>query len=82
MLNNTHLKTHASRFHLSPGGKYTWGGVLDADDERALDPADPNYDSEKEGSPPTYSGALGEHINGYKEAVRESPVVGMLGAPS
>lgn len=30
------------------GGKGTWGGLLDIDDNSALDPDDPNYDSSKE----------------------------------
>ncbi|OWM85017.1 hypothetical protein CDL15_Pgr027804 [Punica granatum] len=30
------------------GGKGTWGGLLDVDDNSTLDPDDPNYDSSKE----------------------------------
>lgn len=51
------------------GGKYTWGGVMDSDDVRALDPKDPNYDSEAEASPPSYHSQLGGHVKAYKQAV-------------
>lgn len=42
---------------------------MDSDDVRALDPKDPNYDSEQEGSPPAYRGRHGARLKAYKSAV-------------
>ena len=51
-----------------------WGGVLDSDDMRALDPRDPNYDSEQESTAPAYGSQPGGRLNSYKSAVRCSAV--------
>jgi hypothetical protein len=42
---------------------------MDGDDDRALDPKDPNYDSEQEGSPPTYGSQPTSRLKAYKAAV-------------
>lgn len=42
---------------------------MDSDDVRALDPKDPNYDSDQEGSPPAYHEQHGARLRGYKAAV-------------
>ncbi|KAJ7969748.1 Programmed cell death protein 4 [Quillaja saponaria] len=46
------------------GGKGTWGGLLDTDDNYFLDPNDPNYDSSEENqlsSPGKFTGELEEY---------------------
>ena len=53
------------------GGKFVWGGVMDGDDVRALDPKDPNYDSEQEGSPPSYGSQPTSRLKAYKAAVSD-----------
>ena len=43
---------------------------MDGDDVRALDPKDPNYDSEQEGSPPSFGSQPTSRLKAYKAAVR------------
>jgi hypothetical protein len=43
---------------------------MDSDDVRALDPKDPNYDSEQESSPPAYGSQPGARLKAFKSAVR------------